>query len=145
LDDGIVVSDRSVPRRCRTCMEPCTLCDGKCWGFWKTTYNRQLCPTELDIPVISVGTIVQPGPHWNELRLGSKFDATSGNRLLGVVVELKTWGSGGTELDCVSVSWTNKRALQGQQQHKDQSPLIYRWGVIAFNGRRMYDLQLLST
>ncbi|CAB9520305.1 UPF0176 protein [Seminavis robusta] len=27
----------NAPRRCRSCREPNTICNGLCWGFWKTT------------------------------------------------------------------------------------------------------------
>jgi UPF0176 protein len=140
LDNRVALCDRFAPRRCRTCMEPNSICDGKCWGFWKTTVNRQVCPTETDIPLLPIGTEVEPGPNWNELRLGSKLDISSGLPLRGVVVEIKTWGSGGTEFDCAAVSWMNP--FEGQRD--PSSPLIYRWGAVALNGKRMYDLQRVS-
>lgn len=140
LEYGVVVCDRFAPRRCRTCMEPNSICDGRCWGFWKTTVNREVCPTEADIPLLPVGSLVEPGPNWNDLRLGSKVDSRSGLPLRGVVVEIKTWGSGGTEFDCASVSWEN---LHDSEQ-KQSSPLIYRWGAIALNGKRMYDLKRVN-
>jgi predicted sulfurtransferase len=140
LDSGVAICDRFAPRRCRTCMEADFICDGKCWGFWKTSVNRRVRPNETDIPPLPVGTIVEPGPNWNELRLGSKLDATSGLPLRGFVVEIKSWGSGGTEFDCAAVSWINPC----NEQRDQSSPLIYRWGAIALNGKRMYDLQQVS-
>jgi len=35
LQASAVIVDRNAPRRCRTCYEPSTVCDGLCWGFWK--------------------------------------------------------------------------------------------------------------
>ena len=42
LEAGKVTVHRNAPRRCRTCSEPNTICDGRCWGFWKTqrTYDK---------------------------------------------------------------------------------------------------------
>jgi len=36
LDAQGVVVDRDAPRRCRSCFEPISKCDGCCWGFWKS-------------------------------------------------------------------------------------------------------------
>jgi rhodanese-related sulfurtransferase len=36
LENGDAKVDQDAPCRCRTCMGPSTVCDGKCWGFWKT-------------------------------------------------------------------------------------------------------------
>jgi predicted sulfurtransferase len=37
LDAGLISVDRDAPRRCRSCFEPSTACDGRCWGFWKVS------------------------------------------------------------------------------------------------------------
>jgi ferredoxin len=37
LDSGRAVVDRDSPRHCRSCFEPSTVCNGRCWGFWKMT------------------------------------------------------------------------------------------------------------
>lgn len=40
LETGnVIYEERSGPRRCRTCRESRTVCDGRCWGFWKTTQS----------------------------------------------------------------------------------------------------------
>jgi predicted sulfurtransferase len=157
LETGLAsVEDRAVaPRRCRTCLEPSTVCDGRCWGFWKTTHTYQFLSVEQEtgqkfvntetvttekIATIEVGDCVEPGPDWNELRLGSRFVSSKGSEesyslRRGTVKEIKTWGVGSTELDCVAVYWDNifsgsSKALQ-----------IYRWGVVALNGKRLYDLR----
>jgi predicted sulfurtransferase len=137
LDSGNGTVDHEAPRRCRTCMDPSTVCDGRCWGFWKTQATRcraadNHAPTG-DLEAIEIGEEVEPGPHWNGLRLGSKMDA-SGMLKRGIVVEVKSWGSGGPENDCVSVRWTN------ENEAKRSQPQIYRWGTVALNGVRMYDL-----
>jgi predicted sulfurtransferase len=141
LDAGRATVDRNAPRRCRTCRATNDVCDGRCWGFWKT--HAPMSNVEERSPrdkpdVIVVGDQVEPGPDWNELRLGSRFDA-SGNLLHGTVMEIKTWGAGGAERDCVAVCWNQGTDSQTLQ------PLIYRWGVLALNGQRMYDLQLRLT
>mmetsp|Transcript_30816 Transcript_30816/g.61011 ORF Transcript_30816/g.61011 Transcript_30816/m.61011 type:complete len:674 (-) Transcript_30816:420-2441(-) len=41
LGSGEVAADPDAPRRCRTCMKPSNVCDGRCWGFW-----RRLSPTK---------------------------------------------------------------------------------------------------
>ena len=35
LETNQISVQRDAPKRCRSCFEPCTICDGKCWGFWK--------------------------------------------------------------------------------------------------------------
>jgi hypothetical protein len=88
-------------------------------------------PEQEHILAIAVGDTVVPGPHWNTLRLGSPY--VDDDRLRqGTVVELGSWGAGSKELDCATVKWTD------QDEHSQ--PLIYRWGVLALNGERMYDL-----
>lgn len=138
LDTGTAVSDSDAPRRCRTCMETKYVCNGRCWGFWKTyavNVNQERSSDHSPDP-IAVGDLVEPGPDWNELRLGSRVDGATGQLLQGAVMEIKTWGAGSAERDCVAVCW-NRTLLQSRQQ-----PLIFRWGVLALNGKRMYDLHL---
>ena len=82
LESGVVQCDRNAARRCRTCFEPNTICDGKCWGFWKRSVAA-IEPNEEDkpnraaepmLPMLTTGSIVEPGPHWNEIRFGSKYE-----------------------------------------------------------------------
>jgi predicted sulfurtransferase len=76
----------------------------------------------------------------------------------GTVVEVKSWCSGeGDECDCVAVVWDDspsvdcsRRKRKRQQQSlssEDKTALnqtnIYRWGTLARNGRRLYDVELL--
>jgi UPF0176 protein len=35
LEHGETGVDKNAPRRCRTCEQPRTICDGLCWGFWR--------------------------------------------------------------------------------------------------------------
>jgi len=35
LESGQGASDKNAPKRCRTCHEEDTMCDGLCWGFWR--------------------------------------------------------------------------------------------------------------
>jgi len=175
LDTGAAAVDRLAPRRCRTCMETRDICSGRCWGFWKTdasavasavpsskgtkrggpVHNEEDAgssrPTKPD--PIAVGDRVEVGPDWNELRLGSKLDV-HGKPRRGTVVEVKTWGAGSTELDCVAVYWDDSADdaaddddQQGTRRKRrtattQQQPLIYRWGVLALNQKCMYDVQL---
>ncbi|KAG7355720.1 hypothetical protein IV203_000406 [Nitzschia inconspicua] len=37
LDTGKVTVQNNAPRRCRSCLEPNGVCDGRCWGFWKAS------------------------------------------------------------------------------------------------------------
>jgi predicted sulfurtransferase len=138
LGSGLVCIDPNAPRRCRSCMESLTVCDGRCWGFWKTKQTSSLEEAQTcniaKKEAISIGDFVQPGPHWNDLRYGSKI-GPDGKPRRGAVVELKSWGSGSDETDCVAVKWFNKT--------KDE-PLIYRWGTLSRNGIRMYDLKRLD-
>lgn len=136
LESGEQEVDLNAPRRCRTCTEPYTICDGRCWGFWKRQNLLGDAPIAglSMIEAISVGDIVEPGPNWNELRLGSKVNV-EGMPRRGTVVEIKSWGSGGYDNDCVSVQWIVDEVTETQQ------PQIYRWGVVARDGHRMYDVQ----
>ena len=36
LESGHEVANPKAPRRCRSCMAPISICDGRCWGFWRT-------------------------------------------------------------------------------------------------------------
>lgn len=142
LQAGSVIVDRNAPRRCRTCYEPSTICDGLCWGFWKrhATLSRDIRKAEYDAgdPLIPIylGDKVEPGPCWNEVRFGPREDG-DGYRLRGVVVQVKPWGAGDTELNCVAVSWDNGTGQLNQLK-------IYRWGVLGLNGSRLYDLQKID-
>jgi hypothetical protein len=148
LRQGTATVDRDAPRRCRTCMQPRTLCDGKCWGFWKSAAESSLAPDEErnecsskavdDILPVGIGVSVEPSDDWNPVRLGDKMDH-NGNILRGNVVSVKSW-AGSSELDCVSVLW-NDGILRGRNQVKLQ-PQIYKWGVLAVDGRtRIYDVR----
>jgi hypothetical protein len=122
-------------------MESMEICDGRCWGFWKTAHQQtgssNAVPVDILIRDIQIGDTVQPGSHWNELRLGKPTNGR-GDCLRGTVVEIKTWGAGSLVRDCVAVVWQN------DPDRKDQS-LIYRWGVLSRNGTRMYDVERIPT
>ena len=158
LETGSAECDRNAARRCRTCFEPNTICDGKCWGFWKRSFTSVVenGVNEPMLPELTIGTKVEPGPHWNESRFGSKYDNWDENQnndqpptpqlRRGYVVDVKTWGSNSTEYDSVAVSWcTSASSIDATKlpsgAMKTAVPLIYRWGVLARNGQRMYDLQ----
>jgi hypothetical protein len=134
----------NAPRRCRTCMEPSTICDGRCWGFWKTDGSKQKIVNETPARItpepmlpIAVGDRVQPGIDWNPIRLGGKSD-TSGSLRKGVVVEVKSWA--GSDKDCVAVLWDDMSGIKSRNTNKIQ-PQIYRWGVLAHDGcTRLYDV-----
>ena len=162
LSVGEAVVDRCAPRRCRTCMETSDICDGRCWGFWKMDHlagatkiggikrlsdDQDGASSGISKPdPVHVGDRVEVGPDWNELRLGSKLDIL-GQLRRGRVVEVKSWGSGGVEVDCVAVCWEHEAASkQGKPRNTPVSdqPLIYRWGVLALNHQRMYDVQLVK-
>jgi len=140
LDAGKITLHENAPRRCRTCMEPSSLCDGRCWGFWKTKAKLRwegktdAKNTSSPLPV-AVGDRIEPGENWNVLRLGDKTDA-NGVFKKGTVVEIKSWA--GDEKDCVAVLWDDM-VPRGRNQGKVQ-PQIYRWGVLALDGTRMYDV-----
>jgi hypothetical protein len=141
LEAGTLIANPNAPRRCRTCWEPSTICNGRCWGFWKSKADGDGktvtgAANEKILPV-TVGDIVVPGCHWNPMRLGERTD-TDGNLRRGTVTEIKGW-SGDNAEDCVSVLWDDHVA-RGRNQAKVQ-PLIYRWGVLALDGTRMYDVQ----
>lgn len=145
LEAGTLTVNKNAPRRCRTCMEPSTICNGRCWGFWKTKNDQDEIhkagtPNEELLPV-SVGDTVVPGDHWNPMRLGERTDK-EGKLLQGAVTEVKGW-SGDNAKDCVSVLWED-RVARGRNQAKVQ-PQIYRWGVLALDGTRMYDVRRISS
>ena len=151
LQIGEAKVEKDAKRRCRTCAEAEDVCDGLCWGFWKRggrALDRKRSAQNdgddaggikkqkiEDIQPIAIGDIVEPGQAWNELRLGPK-SFPNGARKLGRVVEIKSWGSLTDADDCVAVVWNepNERAEATQ-------PKIYRWGALALNGERMYDVQ----
>jgi len=156
LKNGTAIVDRDAPRRCRTCTQSTKICDGKCWGFWKTaaessssssvpggeeksegslSLSEEKCD---DIIPVAVGDMVQPGQDWNPIRLGETSDR-DGNRLVGEVTGIKSW-AGSSEFDCVSVLWKDG-IVRGRNQVKVQSQ-IYRWGVLAVDQKtRIYDVQ----
>jgi hypothetical protein len=184
LKDGSAAVEINVVRRCRTCFETGDVCDGLCWGFWKhkqSPYQQHQNDKLEPIARVKVGNRVTPGPHWNEMRLGGKYasscapeskkantcsharsqsQAQSTGRPLktGTVVQIKSWGSGGSEQDCVAVLWDEKspssrRRRNGRGGNKEanadeaqmtQQAEIYRWGAVTRNGRRMYDVKLVS-
>lgn len=151
----------NAPRRCRSCREPHgTVCNGYCWGFWKTAGVSQPKSShsqstemlgdaaaaatstdndddEVEEPILSicVGDMVRPGPHWNDYRYGNPLHPKTGEFLEGTVAELKSWGTGSTELDCVAVEWNDPDHLPRRRQVQ-----IYRWGAKAVNGSRLYDV-----
>jgi predicted sulfurtransferase len=139
LESGAVQVDRNAPRRCRTCREPETVCDGLCWGFWKrnTSTEQQASGTDNDHPTIEVGQCVKPGPDWNHVRLGdpSRYK-------VGGVVQVKSWAGG--EQDCVAVLWDSESLLENHtdksKQREHQSPQIYRFGVLTKDSLRKYDV-----
>ena len=152
----------NAPRRCRSCREPHgTVCNGFCWGFWKTAgVSQQSVPAltgdsdesiisanstgegdssiyikEEPILEIHIGDAVRPGPHWNDIRYGNPMHPKTGEFLEGTVAEVKSWGTGSTELDCVAVEWNDPDHLPRRRQVQ-----IYRWGAKAVNGARLYDV-----
>ena len=144
LKSGATQVDRNAPRRCRTCMEPNSVCDGRCWGFWKTLQssvdNRmESCNRQNDdrgpLP-IAVGDQVEPGDDWNALRLGLKT-CSDGQLRTGTVLDIKSWA--GVDNDCVLVKWND--SLSSKRNQPTIQPQIYRWGVRALNGRRLYDVR----
>lgn len=138
LDTGKATVNPDAPRRCRTCMEPSALCDGNCWGFWKAAHRREADEFTPAILPVQIGDIVEPGNDWNSLRLGSPLKDDGGLRC-GQVVEIKSWGSGGNDKDCVVVAWDSNSIPSNRRS--DRVPQIYRWGALALNGSRMYDVQ----
>ena len=133
LENHEVCVDRNAPRRCRTCRQTEMKCDGLCWGFWKTSKSSSqenqsnTCGKKIPPNLsIEIGDVVEPGPHWNQYRLGRKSLFKKGK-----VVERKSWYSGGEKDDCVSVKW-----------EFDNESKNYRWGAIDKCGQRQYDVQI---
>jgi hypothetical protein len=155
----------NAPKRCRYCLEPNTICNGLCWGFWKTSnanssklddgenggidsvdemeasqqQQQQGGPGDDNGPLpISVGDRVQPGKDWNTARLGHRHDLSLGIIKTGTVVQVKSWA--GHEQDCVVVMWDYMHEVKGRNQDKVQ-PQIYRWGVLMGDqSTRAYDV-----
>ena len=187
IQTGEAAVDKNTKRRCRTCFDPEDVCDGLCWGFWRSLQSPiQKLGNDCKLqPMMEVktGDRVTPGPDWNTLRHGKCFrdlspeprqplkrqrnyasdedkQSTSKQRnpKTGTVVEVKSWTSGGTEMDSVSVLWdadpnqeiicegsrSKRKSKCGDDDSQVQSNGIYRWGAIARNGRRMYDVKLVS-
>lgn len=165
LTSSSVELETNAKRRCRTCFETSEICDGLCWGFWKhtqSTHQEQQNNKLESCRQVKIGDRVRPGPHWNEFRLGSKFMSTSTQlkttEILktGVVVRIKSWGSGSNENDCVAVLWNNSPSIgcgrrkrrRSQTDSNDandisiQPAAIYRFGAVSRNGQRMYDVEL---
>ena len=138
LDSGVASVDPDAPRRCRTCMEPNFICDGRCWGFWRVTNHNESIESTPAILPIELGDRVEPGPNWNAQRLGTPTRDAGGPRC-GSVVEIKSWGSGGCDLDSVMVQWDEDSIPANRRS--DLVPQIYRWGVVAIDGSRLYDVQ----
>lgn len=131
---GHCVPDKNAVKRCRTCMETSDICDGLCFGFWKHSQvaaGAEVLDGEPSLP-IAVGDRVGPGPNWNSLRLGPQVDS-NGHTKLGTVIDIKSWATEGDAHDCVAVMWDD--AGHGRKHE------IYRWGFLARNGQRMYDVQ----
>jgi predicted sulfurtransferase len=156
LESGDIQVIKNPARRCRTCMELMTMCDGKCWGFWKTKTDddewvggqgekRKLVDLSARSPLlpISIGDEVEPGPNWNVLRLGDK-KYPDGRAKRGKVVEVKSW-AGGEENNCVCVVWDDPAFAGGNRRNKPIKSIqaqIYRWGLLALDGiTRLYDVQ----
>jgi hypothetical protein len=136
LLSGAAKCNPCVPSRCRTCMETSDVCDGLCWGFWKHSQidGEEVAEIEPVLP-IHIGNRVEPGPNWNTLRLGERMDS-NGKLRKGTVTEIKSWATGGDTNDSIAVVWDGY-VLQRKV------PQIYRWGFIARNRRRMYDVQII--
>ena len=81
ISTGTATVVPDAPRRCRACMDPRTLCDGLCWGLWKTMSRRVANEWTPQILPIQVGDTVKPGPHWNALRLGTPQKDNGGDAL----------------------------------------------------------------
>jgi hypothetical protein len=148
MERGIVSPNPNAPKRCRTCMAPRTKCNGRCWGFWKQhnivvesssgSSVATVVAKEEETKPIKVGDIVEPGPDWNDVRYGSKYCAgDEQQRLLrrGRVVQMKTWSAGSTTPDCAVVLWDGEQPGYHEQ--------IYRWGVPALDGQRIYELAVV--
>lgn len=142
LDECKSFTEKNSPRRCRTCHETENVCDGLCWGFWKQAANADrscLGEQEQDrVPtkVPAKGNRVTPGPDWNEIRFGKKELFTA-----GIILEVKSWNSGGEVDDCLLVAWEQNDS-EGSNNNCRQTN-IYRYGALDKSGVRRYDLSLI--
>jgi len=149
LKEGNAIVEQNARRRCRTCFESDNICDGRCWGFWKHSQSPQEQSgngmTLMPIMEVKVGDRVTVGPNWNEIRLGSR--GSEEDPRLGTVVDIKSWASGGDDLDCVAVKWDKSHDCSRRRNSSgtEAKVEIYRWGVVARNGQRMYDVSRLIT
>ncbi|KAL7433173.1 hypothetical protein ACHAXM_003518 [Skeletonema potamos] len=149
LKEGNAIVEQNARRRCRTCFESDNICDGRCWGFWKHSQSPQEQSgngmTLMPIMEVKVGDRVTVGPNWNETRLGSR--GSEEDPRLGTVVDIKSWASGGDDLDCVAVKWDKSHDCSRRRNSSgtEAKVEIYRWGVVARNGQRMYDVSRLIT
>jgi hypothetical protein len=136
--EGKAVVEPNANRRCRTCFESNDICDGLCFGFWRQSQAPKTVTPEPMVEV-KIGDRVTIGPNWNQIRLGYK-DAR-----LGTVTNIKSWTSGGDELDCVAVKWDTCNEIRRRNSPGSLAQSeIYRWGVVARNGQRMYDVKHVS-
>lgn len=136
LKNGTTQVDRDAPRRCRTCREPDTVCDGLCWGFWKHSNSTSAgeANSENDpVAHIEIGDRVKPGPDWNEIRLGNPARYEEGK-----VAQVKSW-AGGQQNDCVVVLWDSDEEIRKARTNQS-SPQIYRFGVVGVDSVRRYDV-----
>ena len=145
LENGTSIVDRDAPRRCRTCREPESRCDGLCWGFWKSiSASDKGHEQRVGEKSSLIGARVKPGPDWNTFCLGDPSRYKE-----GVVIEVKSWATGGVD-DSVRVLWdeddspnSDKIACQAEGIPRSRSSQIYRFGVLTKDLRRKYDVQLL--
>lgn len=137
LENGSVHVARDAPRRCRTCREPDSICDGLCWGFWKahsSMYSESSNINSDQLTRIQVGQRVKAGPDWNPIRLGDPTRYKSGS-----VIQVKSWS--GEEQDCAVVIW-DEQSDEGDVgiQKSRANAQIYRFGVMAKDGKRKFDV-----
>jgi len=142
---GELCANKNTPRRCRTCHLSSRECDGLCWGFWKqtnplTSNYKDFSTRPLERIPIKIGDNVRPGADWNELRFGKKTLF-----IIGIVIDIKSWTSGGEPNDCVVVSWNEVGMNKTEEKKRNDSfkNKIYRWGTIDKSGIRRYDLQVV--
>ena len=132
----------------------------QCWGFWRSKQAPWNAGEKIEpILGVQVGARVCPGSNWLELRYGSRYKTNprlqkiakvedeEGLRArrelkIGTVVEVKSWASGGEDNDCVVVAW-DEDSRKGKENENDlpRQAEIYRWGVVARNGQRLYDVE----
>lgn len=137
LENGSTRVDVNAPRRCRTCREPDSICDGLCWGFWKAHSSTYSSNTNCDkLPTIEVGERVKVGPDWNPIRLGDPNRYKSGS-----VIQVKSWS--GEEQDCVVVVWDeddDEDEVCVKIARSRANAQIYRFGVMAKDRKRKFDV-----